>query len=66
MLREPFQQLATDSVVAIFMQGFETTQGQQGEDEAVNAGAVKGKSTRKARQYRNRRVSVLPPVVVPG
>ena len=31
------------------------TQGKQVEDEAANAGAVKAKETRQARQYMNRR-----------
>lgn len=35
--------------------GFDTTQGKHVEDDAVNAGAVKTKQTRKARQYMNRK-----------
>ena len=35
--------------------GFATTQGKHVEDDAVNAGAVKAKQTRKARQYMNRK-----------
>ncbi len=35
--------------------GFESTQGKHVEDDAVNAGAVKAKQTRKARQYMNRK-----------
>lgn len=34
---------------------FDTTQGKQVEDDAANAGAVKAKETRQARQYMNRR-----------
>jgi len=35
--------------------GFDTTQGKHIEDESVNAGAVKVKQKRRARQYMNRR-----------
>jgi hypothetical protein len=37
--------------------GFDTTQGKKVEDEAANAGAIKIKTTRTARQYMNRKVS---------
>jgi len=35
--------------------GFDSTQGKYVDDEAANAGAVKVKSKRRARQYMNRR-----------
>ena len=35
--------------------GFDTTQGKHVDDDASNAGAVKSKQTRRARQYMNRR-----------
>jgi U4/U6.U5 tri-snRNP-associated protein 3 len=35
--------------------GFETTAGKHVEGDAANAGAVKAKKTRRARQYMNRR-----------
>lgn len=35
--------------------GFDTTSGKHVEEEAANAGAVKAKKTRRARQYMNRR-----------
>jgi U4/U6.U5 tri-snRNP-associated protein 3 len=35
--------------------GFDTTQGKHVDDDAANAGAVKAKQTRRARQYMNRR-----------
>lgn len=35
--------------------GFDSTQGKHVEDDAANAGAVKKKQTRRARQYMNRR-----------
>ena len=35
--------------------GFDTTNGKHVEEEAANAGAVKAKKTRRARQYMNRR-----------
>ena len=37
------------------VQGFSTTQGTFVEDDAVNSGAVKTKTTRHARQYMNRK-----------
>ncbi len=40
------------------LQGFDTTQGKGAEDDSAKAGAVKVKSTRQARQYMNRRVSL--------
>lgn len=37
------------------MQGFDTSQGKHVEDESANAGAIKVKTTRTARQYMNRK-----------
>lgn len=37
------------------VQGFDSTQGKFVDDEGVNAGAVKVKTTRTARQYMNRK-----------
>lgn len=38
------------------LQGFDTTQGKQTDDDAANLGAVKVQSKRAARQYMNRKV----------
>ena len=44
------------NMLALEPQGFDTTQGKHIDDDGANAGAVKIKSTRRTRQYMNRRV----------